>query len=772
MKESQDQTRQDPRIYLGMLLFRWQVIAICFLYALLGAVLYINLSPQRYRTHCKVMSYRDPLLVIQKGGAGWSSLSFHRYLLTSRKLRERTARILADEWRGRFDSFEDMILPVSVRRERGFGRLIDISVESVNEKYAAAFLKELIAQHKTEWNNIQMQSAETAGGKLEEELARLEDKIEEAEDDVIQHQRLYDIARVEARSTMEARYLESLMARRSALTTELMLLEAKFPELEKASAAVLSHVRRLMRETGEIEPAREGRAADDGLGDETERPLGPAAFPGETPAEIRLERTEPEEVRGYRELRIKLTSLEQREAQLARNLKPEHPRLEQIRAEIKRVRQQLEFAAKVEMSKLKDRRDALLITINALETAEENWKGSNLLASKRRAELRRIADRVNRFENNYHTLYARLHDMRVEEELKSEHFHIHEPVTTADRPVWPDPAKILFMAVVLGLGSGLGLAVVAQVMDNKVQTIADVEQEIGAPFLGGVPYWVHAGLEKSIRPIVTEEHSSGAVEAYRNLRTNLLASLAKRNEKIVMFTSADSREGKTLTVLNTGIMIAEMGKRVLLVDFDLRRGRLHRALAEEKQPGMSDVLMGKCSLRETVIETRIENLHFVPCGKSQHSTAEVLQAADLNEMFVNVQDDYDYILWDTSPVLRITDASIIAGKKVAPVVYVTRVNHTPKPMVKYSLDMLKDVTVLGFILNSIEMHRISSLYYAYQYPSYAYYSNAYRYGYDYHYHYGYGEYGGRGRSRRRGGYLGSRIHDMKEWFRETFLPTG
>jgi capsular exopolysaccharide synthesis family protein len=328
--------------------------------------------------------------------------------------------------------------------------------------------------------------------------------------------------------------------------------------------------------------------------------------------------------------------------------------------------------------------------------------------------------------------------------------------------------KILLVALVLGLGSGFGLALVMQIFDNKIQSISDVEKELGLKFLGGVPYWVHSGLEKTIRPIVTEEHSTGAIEAYRALRTTLLAALNKENEKIVMVTSADSREGKTLTALNLAIMIAQMEKKVLLLDMDLRRGRLHRSLGLEREPGITDVLKDGRPLREVVQKTRIPNLYLAPAGSTVEDSAEMLQASDLVGMFVGVQDDYDYLIVDTSPILRVTDTVIATTQGIGVVVYVARVNHTPKPMIKYSLDMLKDARVLGLIMNSIEMHKVSSLYYAYQYPNYAYYSNAYAYGYDYYYYGDKSTPGGMARHRRTE--WERRRYAFGQWLRRTFLP--
>lgn len=726
--DENDQSQQfDIRVYVGMLFFRWQVIAICFLYCLLGGVLYVNLAPRKYLTTCQLMVYRDPTLVITPTASPWGSSQAHRYILSSDWLRERVVNRLIDEWGETIGSRSKMMLPVSFGRGR-IRSTMEVSIKSTQPDYAEDFLKLLLEEHQKEWESLQMQSAQSAATILEQELRRLDEKIRQAEDDLIEYQRLHDIARVEARGSMESAYLEALMERRNQLTTELMLLESQYPELENASVGIISDVESLTRQTGAIEaekPTLEGSA--EGEQRRIELP------------ESMTDQADPEEVyagRGWQNLRVKLVRLRQREQELAQNMEPEHPQLRELRKQIRATESELDVAAEVALERLQDRYKALSIQRDAVEAAEYKWQAKNLLAMQRNAELKKLSSVVNRYEDNYQTLYTRLHDMRVSEELKAEHFRIVEAVETEPKPVWPDAPKILLMSVVLGLGSGLGIALLTQVLDNKIQSISDVENTLGIPFLGGVPYWVHSGLERSIRPIVTEEHASGAIEAYRSLRTSLIAALNKINEKIVIVTSADSREGKTLTTLNVSIMMAEMGKKVLLMDMDLRRGRIHRSLGLEKEPGVTDVLQRGGSLREVVRETRVENLYVASTGSSVDNHAELLQSSDLVGMLVDIQDDYDYILMDSSPVLRVTDTVILSTHGLGVVLYVARVNHTPKPLIKYSLDMLQDARILGLIMNSIEMHKLSSLYYTYQYPNYAYYSNAYAYGYD-HYYYSY-----------------------------------
>jgi Mrp family chromosome partitioning ATPase len=168
-------------------------------------------------------------------------------------------------------------------------------------------------------------------------------------------------------------------------------------------------------------------------------------------------------------------------------------------------------------------------------------------------------------------------------------------------------------------------------------------------------------------------------------------------------------------------------------------------------------------LTDVISSTSTENLWFAPAGSIEKNTSELLHGMDLEVFFGTVLDQYDYIILDTAPVLRVTDTVILAACPLVCVIYVAHANRTSKPTVKYSLDMLGDVHIIGLIVNSIEMHRISSLYYAYQYPNYAYYSYAYRYGYNYDL------YDEHGRRTPMGPFSNMR-RTVVRWFKNTFFP--
>jgi capsular exopolysaccharide synthesis family protein len=736
-KQQQPVQSIDIRLYIGMIFFRWQLIVICALYALLAAVLYIQFAEKKYESWCSFILYRDPNLTMAYTESPGQSLSSRLYLLQSPQMAERVADRLLPEWGKKVGGREKMVLGPYVYQTAGLVPSWRLCVRNENGDYAKAFLECLLEEHDVEWRSMQRESVDSVTAMLQEELRNLEDKIKAAEDDVIEYERLHDLARTEARGAAESGHLGGLIGRRVALQSEMMMLETEVPLLKDRNVGVVTEARRLTRNTADV-PVQAGRPVDSTRSDSPSTPPPPTAVPetsvSQTPREDPAE--EKERDRGWQDLRVRMALLQEEEKALLKNLTPENPRIVEIRRQIENTRQQLAVAAEVAFQNVKDRYESLKIHLKAVEDAEYKWQAKDMFVAKRKAELARIQSVVGRYQSNYMTLYGRLHDMKIAAETKAEHFRITSSPRTSPTPVWPNAMKILVTALVLGLGGGFGLALAAQLLDNSLQTIKDVEQDLKIPFLGGVPYWAHSGLERTIRPIVTEEHSAGAVEAYRALRTSVLAGLNRVNEKILLVTSADSREGKTLTALNLAIMIAQMGKRVLLVDMDMRRGRLHRSMGLGREPGATDALLTGRSLREFVQTTKIPNLWLVPTGTSVENASELLQSTSLVSVFLDVQNDYDYVVVDTSPILRVTDTVILATQGVGVILYVARVNHTPKPLIRYSIDMLGDARVLGLVMNSIEMHKISSLYYAYQYPNYAYYSNAYSYGYNY---YGYGE---------------------------------
>ncbi len=749
-----EQRKTDPRVYLGILVFRWKLIVVCFLYSLLGGVLYLEFTPKEYETITRLMIYRDPSTQIQSQTYHWSQNQTHVNLLTSEAFKTRIVERLAKTWLPRVGGNPKDLMPnYRVGLSAGDGITLTLSIRNPHPAYARAYLREVIKDFQTQREVVKQDSYGSAARILQEELDRLKEQIRTAEDDVIEYQRVNEMEYVQARGQVELGYLNELVNRHRQLSTEKWMLETQYPLLKGQSPEVIQDAMSLTRETGAIVPPSVVAVGD--ASNVATSATAPAAVPRLDEASVVSAVAQ--------EKRMRLVRLQRERKDLESHMQPDNPKLRAIDEEIASLRKEQDVQSEVEYSRIKQRSSALDMQLNALEEAQRRWRNSYLMASRKGADLRHLQMTVSRLELMYGELYRRLNELRIDQEIKGEHFAVVQPVRTDRKPVWPDPWKILVTVLVAGLGGGLGLAMLAYFFDDKVQSITDVESTVGVPFLGGIPFWVHSDLATRIRPIVSEQHRSGAAEAYRALRTNVLSAVEKAGKKVIMVTSADSKEGKTLTTLNLALMIAKTGKRVLLMDMDLRRGVLHKSLECERSPGIVDALRDHKPVSDVVVATPHENLWFAPAGSVDKGTSELLHSADLEAFFSSVIDKYDFIVLDSAPVLRVTDTVILANCPLVCVVYVAHANKTSKPVVKYSLDMLGDVHVIGLIVNSIEMHRISSLYYAYQYPNYAYYSYAYKYGYNYDL---YGEHGRHGMGR-----LDRMRQSLSRWVRRTMTPT-
>lgn len=205
----------------------------------------------------------------------------------------------------------------------------------------------------------------------------------------------------------------------------------------------------------------------------------------------------------------------------------------------------------------------------------------------------------------------------------------------------------------------------------------------------------------TIRQLIAHEKPKSIVsEQYRNIRTNIeFASVAKKIRSL-MVTSANASEGKSTTVANLSVVFAQQGKKVLLIDADLRKPTLHQMMQVNNFKGLTNILTSGKTFQECVINTKIEGLDFLPCGPIPPNPAELLGANSMKELLLELYSLYDLVMFDTSPILPVTDAQIMATRCDASIL-VVRSNVTEKNAAikaKRALDNAKG-TLLGVILN-------------------------------------------------------------------------
>ena len=244
--------------------------------------------------------------------------------------------------------------------------------------------------------------------------------------------------------------------------------------------------------------------------------------------------------------------------------------------------------------------------------------------------------------------------------------------------------------------------------------------------------------ELMARMVTNLDHKSPVAESYRALWTNIQFANVDREVKTILVSSSGPGEGKTLTVANLAITMARMGAKTLIIDTDMRRPRLHNAFGQKKEPGLSEILIGGNGLDaqgnpedwgnilELVRETDIENLYLITSGKSPPNPAELLSSGRKRQLVEALRPEFDIILFDSPPIIPVTDASILASEMADIVLLVVRSGETKREVAQKAQELLDrvDANVFGVVLNTVD--------YAKRYGSYYYY-------YYYHYYYSHGQ---------------------------------
>jgi capsular exopolysaccharide synthesis family protein len=277
--------------------------------------------------------------------------------------------------------------------------------------------------------------------------------------------------------------------------------------------------------------------------------------------------------------------------------------------------------------------------------------------------------------------------------------------------------QTLGIALVFGLLFGGGGALLLEVQNSSIRRREDIEDLLHVPGLGVIPRiatarqpqrrWslpsrrgaVALGASRAGDLVATHMQSVGA-EAYRQLRTNLFFSRPAERLKMLVVTSAVSGEGKTTTVANLAVTFARQGMRVLLVDCDLRRPRLHQIFEMEREPGFMDLLLGRATPAEAIRPTGVDGLHLLPRGTFDPEAIERLGAAATKHMLERLAEPFDAVLIDTSPVLVAADAAVL-GAMSDGVLLVVRAARTSRDEARQALTQLGTVgaRVVGSVLN-------------------------------------------------------------------------
>jgi len=568
------------------------------------------------------------------------------------------------------EAFEQLVRDVDIRPDRNTS-LIDISVMAWDPKLAAEIANRIAMVYRDERDRGRSGKSSRGMEALTNEVVQLQKEVEEQTRVVDKMKRDLKVPDIVSDGgtfqSLSAQELQKLQGMQTELRVKVSQLETEFLRLSRLTPKERRHALNYSHSTSALQS-----------------------------------------------LMVDLSAAEQKRSSLVA-LGENHPDLKKANDVLKTINEQVDLTVAGIMQVLEGDLEIAKKNLTLLGTAlEETRDRDNELSSKWRPYLQAKKELESKEKRlNFMQMQMTQQHMDTSVSRQSSVLIVNE-AKPALRPIKPKKVVNITLGAMAGLLLGVSLAFFIEYLDTSVKTIDDVEQALGCPVLGVIPQNVSSLLE--------EGEEGPHAEAYRVLRTNILFSRKNAAFTAMTVVSGGAGEGKSTTIFNLAVVFAQQGSRVLLVDSDLRRPSLHRKLNIENKLGLTSFLLKQNTLEEVVVNTAHPLLHFLPSGKLPSSSMGILNSSAMRAFIEEAKKRYDFVLFDSPPIMGVSDASILASE-VDLAVLVVQYRKYPQQMTLRAKQMVEKVggRLVGVVLNNINISQDSYYYYysGYYYGDYS-----------------------------------------------------
>jgi capsular exopolysaccharide synthesis family protein len=414
-----------------------------------------------------------------------------------------------------------------------------------------------------------------------------------------------------------------------------------------------------------------------------------------------------------------LAGLQRQQAQLSDKLGPNHPEMIRVQLAIDTAQARIDGEIAKIIQSVKNDALAAQAQEASLVRALEQQKIDALELNRKGIEYGVLQRDAASNRQIFEALMQRTKETGISGELRTSNIRVVDAAEVPRGPARPNKPANLLLALVGGLMLAAAAAFSFEYLDNRITSPAEIKTHLGLPFLGMIPAITVAD---GSTPLLTNGVTPGFAEAFRGVRTNVLFSSAGDGVKSLVVTSTGPGEGKTLVACNLALALAQTGQRVILIDGDMRRPRVHEAFGIPQEPGLSNVLVGDAKASDTVRQAAEGTLWILPAGRTPPNPAELLGSTRFADFIETLGTHFTWVVIDSPPVMAVTDAPLVSHIAGA-TVFVVGAEMTGANVARTAVEQLAAANgrLIGAVLNRVDLEHNGyyySQYYRREYGTY------------------------------------------------------
>jgi capsular exopolysaccharide synthesis family protein len=552
-------------------------------------------------------------------------------------------------------------------------RLVKVSVWSDNPVAAAKMVNTLAEVYIQNNLEIRLNAARQAVSWLSKEEARLRKEVEEAELALQNFKEERKIVGLEEKANIVVQKLAELNSKYTEARTQRLEMETRINELKKLSNKSFSK---------------------ESFPDVINNPL----------------------IKALKEDYVKL---ETEYSRLSRLYKPKHPKMVQLRSQKRELSARINTEVQKIINSIYAEYNVLLAREKALKEALEEQKKEALQLNRDEITYGALKREVDSKKQLYDIISSRLKETNITKGLETNNIKVIDEAVIPTRPEIPKTKRNIFLGLILGLALGFGFAFLSEHLDDRLKNPDDVERLLGLTFLGFIPAYKETNSINKQRLTLLDDLEPAFADSYGNLMVFIQFFANSKGLRTLLVTSAMPGEGKSTTVSNLAISFAKIGKRVFLIDADLRRPTINEIFEVDNSIGLSEVLKGLQHWSSAIKDTTIENLKIMPSGAVPRNSTELIGSQKMKDLIREVKDNFDIVLIDSPITVSTPDTPILASLTDG-VLLVYSPSQCPGGMLKQAKKLLTNskANLVGVAFNKVNIKKEGYYYHQYYYYDY------------------------------------------------------